>query len=235
MSTMSEETAGRADDPSAARQALVEQLRREGIRDERVLAALSRVPREAFVPEEHAASAYENSALPIGHDQTISQPYVVAMMSESLRLTGRERVLEVGSGSGYQAAVLAELAQSVVSVERVPSLLESARRVLVRLGYGNVELHLAGDTLGWPDGAPYDAILVAAGGPTVPPSLVDQLGPGGRLVMPVGQPRAQQLVLVTRDADGYHETVLGAVRFVPLVGTEAWPDPATLADDPDAR
>jgi protein-L-isoaspartate(D-aspartate) O-methyltransferase len=150
-------------------------------------------------------------------------------MTESLRLTGLERVLEVGTGSGYQAAVLAELVQSVVSVERVPSLLASARQVLENLGYGNVEVHLAHRTLGWPDGAPYDAILVAAGGPTVPTSLLDQLAPGGRLVMPVGQPRAQQLVLVTKDADGYHETVLGAVRFVPLVGAEAWP-----AEDPGA-
>lgn len=190
---------------------------------------MSRVPRQAFVSPELAPSAYLNVALPIGHGQTISQPFVVALMTESLALTGTEYVLEVGSGSGYQAALLAELARSVVSVERVPALLDAARRTLASLGYANVELHLANGTLGWAPGAPYDRILVAAGGPAVPASLLSQLAPGGRLVMPVGRPREQQLVMVQREGNRYPETVLGPVRFVPLVGAEGWPE--NLAPD----
>jgi protein-L-isoaspartate(D-aspartate) O-methyltransferase len=219
------------DDPAAVRQALIELLRRDGIRDERVLAAIGHVPREAFVPAELAASAYANSALPIGHAQTISQPYIVAMMTESLSLQGSEHVLEVGTGSGYQAAILAELARSVVTVERVPSLLAGARQALASLGYLNIELHEANGTLGWPAGAPYDAILVAAGGPKVPPGLLAQLAPGGRLVIPVGKPREQQLVLVEREPAGFREAVLGPVRFVPLLGADGWPiEPAPEND-----
>jgi protein-L-isoaspartate(D-aspartate) O-methyltransferase len=219
------------DDPAAARQALIDLLREEGIRDERVLAAIGRVPREAFVPADLAASAYANSALPIGHAQTISQPYIVAMMTQSLRLAGPEHILEVGTGSGYQAAVLAELARSVISVERVPSLLATARQVLTSLGYQNIELHEANGTLGWQADAPYDAILVAAGGPAVPTSLVDQLARGGRLVIPVGKPREQQLVFVEREGASYRETVLGPVRFVPLVGAAGWPVEAAPDED----
>jgi protein-L-isoaspartate(D-aspartate) O-methyltransferase len=221
------------DSLAAAQRALIEQLRREGIRDERVLAAMSRVPRVAFVPAEFGPDAYQNVALPIGHGQTISQPFVVALMTESLTLSGTEHVLEVGTGSGYQAALLAELAQSVVSVERVPALLDAARRALANLGYTNVELHIANGTLGWPPGAPYDRILVAAGGPAIPASLVDQLAVDGRLVMPVGKPREQQLVIVRRIGGRFDESVLGPVRFVPLVGAEGWPE-SLARDDADS-
>jgi protein-L-isoaspartate(D-aspartate) O-methyltransferase len=220
------------DDASEARRALVDELRREGIRDERVLDAIGRVPREAFVPPPLTSKAYLNAALPIGRGQTISQPFVVAIMSESLGLRGDEHVLEVGTGSGYQAAVLGELAGSVVSVERVSELLEAARRVLDQLGYRNIELHLANGTLGWVPRAPYDRILVTAGGPTVPRSLLDQLAPGGRLVMPVGAPREQRLVLVERDGDSFRETALGPVRFVPLLGAEGWPESEAMPDAP---
>ena len=211
------------DSMAAARQALVDELRREGIRDERVLDAIGRIPREAFVRSDLREDAYRNAALPIGHAQTISQPFVVALMTASLALNGTERVLEIGTGSGYQAAVLAELARSVVSVERVPELLNAARAVLARLGYTNVALHVANGTLGWLPDAPYDRILVAAGGPSVPRSLLQQLAPGGRLVIPIGKPREQQLVLVVRDDEGFQQTSMGPVRFVPLLGEEGWP------------
>jgi protein-L-isoaspartate(D-aspartate) O-methyltransferase len=204
------------------RRLLVDTLRRNGIADERVLAAIGRVPREAFVPNAFADRAYENVALPIGLGQTISQPYVVALMTQELRLTGSERVLEVGTGSGYQAAILAGLAASVVSVERVPGLLESARRALNRLGVANVELHLVSGPLGWPPGAPYDRIIVTAAGPHVPLVLLEQLAAGGRLVMPVGTLVEQRLVLVKKVDDRLEEQTLGGVRFVPLVGEGAW-------------
>lgn len=220
-------------DLASARQALIEQLRREGISDERVLAAMGRVAREAFVPAELYESAYQNAALPIGHGQTISQPFVVALMTATLALVGTEHVLDVGTGSGYQAAVLSRLARSVVSVERVPALLEAARRTLAALAYTNVELHLANGTLGWLPGAPYDAILVAAGGPTVPASLLDQLALNGRLVMPVGKPREQQLVMLQREGGRYRESMLGPVRFVPLLGAEGWPEEPT-SDEVDS-
>jgi len=211
------------DSTVAARQALVDELRREGIRDERVLDAIGRIPREAFVQAALRDEAYRNAALPIGHAQTISQPFVVALMTESLGLNGTERILEIGSGSGYHTAVLAELARSVVSVERVPELLVAAREVLARLGYTNVALHEANGTLGWLPDAPYDRILVAAGGPSVPRSLLQQLAPGGRLVMPIGKPREQQLVLVVRENGVFRQIDLGPVRFVPLLGAEGWP------------
>ena len=204
------------------RRLLVEELRRHGIADERVLTAIGHVRREQFVPGSLADRAYENVALPIGLGQTISQPYVVALMTQELGLTGTERVLEVGTGSGYQAAILARLASVVVSVERVPPLLESARKALDALGFKNVELHLANGTLGWPAGAPYDRIIVTAAGPEVPAVLLEQLAPGGRLVMPVGTLKAQRLVLVQRTNAGFEETNLGGVRFVPLVGEGGW-------------
>ena len=204
------------------RRLLVEELRRNGIADERVLAAIGRVRREAFVPGGLAERAYENVALPIGLGQTISQPYVLALMTQELGLSGSERVLEVGTGSGYQAAILAGLASHVVTVERRPELLESARRALDALGVTNVELHLANGTLGWPPGAPYDRIIVTAAGPEVPAVLLEQLGPDGRLVMPVGTLKAQRLVLVRRTGEDVEETALGGVRFVPLVGAGGW-------------
>lgn len=206
------------------RRELVETLRNKGIRDERVLEAIGRVRREAFVPPRLAEHAYDNTALPIGHHQTISQPLIVALMTEALGLHGSERVLEVGTGSGYQAAILAELAGRVVSIERVPELLAAADAILSRLGYRNLELHVADGSLGWPAGAPYDRIIVTAAGPEVPSSLLRQLAVGGRLVIPVGQRSDQNLVVIERTDDGFVETSLGPVRFVPLVGAGGWPD-----------
>jgi protein-L-isoaspartate(D-aspartate) O-methyltransferase len=204
------------------RRRLVEELRSEGIRDERVLAAIGRVPRELFVGQEHQRHAYRNSALPIGEGQTISQPFVVALMTSELELSGSEQVLEVGTGSGYQTAILAELADRVVSVERHARLLESAGRILAALGYANVELHQSNGSLGWPDGAPYERIIVTAAAPEVPEPLVGQLGAGGRMVIPVGASRQQELVVVTTDGGAVRQRRIGPVRFVPLVGDAAW-------------
>lgn len=208
-------------DFAAAREALVEGLRQE-IRDEAVLEAIRRVPREKFVPEQYQRYAYDDRPLPIGHGQTISQPLMVAMMTEVLRLTGREKVLEVGTGSGYQAAILARLAREVVTVERMEELAESAAQRLRELGYHNVSVNVNERGLGWPPGAPYDAILVTAGAPQIPQSLVDQLAIGGRLVIPVGGRRVQQLLRVVRQRQGTTVTRHGQCRFVPLVGEGAW-------------
>ena len=210
------------DDFGEPRRRLVDELRSEGIKDERVLDALGRVPRERFVGDEQRPLAYQNSALPIGEQQTISQPFVVALMTEELALTGRERVLEVGTGSGYQTAILAELAAGVVSVERHALLSEGAGRLLGALGYTNVELHLSNGSLGWPEGAPYDRIIVTAAAPDVPPPLVEQLALDGRMVIPIGSAAQQELVVVTRRDGGVHQRRLGPVRFVPLVGQAAW-------------
>ncbi|HEX5027607.1 MAG TPA: protein-L-isoaspartate(D-aspartate) O-methyltransferase [Gaiellaceae bacterium] len=210
---------------SAARAAMVErQLRQRGIRDERVLAAMSRVPRELFVPESLAAHAYDDGALPIGQHQTISQPFVVATICSLLSLTGTERVLDVGTGSGYQAAVLAELAAEVVTIERIPELAESARRLLRSMGYENVEVRAGDGSLGVPDRAPFDGIAVAAAAPSVPPALYEQLVDGGRLVLPRGTRHGQDLVLVVRTPNGPVERRSIACRFVPLVGDEGFGD-----------
>ena len=176
------------------------QLRRRGIVDERVLAAMGRVPRELFVPERLRAYAYDDGALPIGHRQTISQPFVVATICSLLGLRGDERVLDVGTGSGYQAAVLAELAREVVTIERIPELAEEARASLVEAGCGNVEVRVGDGSVGVPDRAPFDAIAVAAAAPTIPPALYEQLVEGGRLVVPRGSRWGQELVLVERTA-----------------------------------
>lgn len=198
------------------------QLVGRGIRDERVLAAMRRVPREAFVPDSLADEAYEDGPLPIGEGQTISQPYVVALMCEAARVAPGARVLDVGTGSGYAAAILAEIAAEIVTIERHPALAERARETLARLGYGNVTV-LAGDgSRGVPEHAPYDAILVAAGAPVAPRSLQAELAEGGRLVVPVGPGDMQELAVFTRRGDALEETGLGAVRFVPLVGEEGW-------------
>jgi protein-L-isoaspartate(D-aspartate) O-methyltransferase len=194
-----------------------EQIAARGIRDPRVLAALSRVPRHELVPEEVRAYAYQDQPLPIGQGQTISQPYVVAYMTEQLRLRGDERVLEVGTGSGYQAAVLAELAHEVFSIEIVPELGERARADLARLGYRNVHIRIGDGYRGWPEQAPFDAIIVTAAPGHVPQPLIDQLAMGGRLVLPVGEFN-QELLLLSRDADGIHEEHLIDVRFVPMRG-----------------
>jgi protein-L-isoaspartate(D-aspartate) O-methyltransferase len=193
------------------------QLRRRGITDERVLAAMGRVPREAFVPPELAAVAYDDAALPIGEEQTISQPFIVAAMCELLAPEGSQTVLEVGTGSGYAAAVLDELAQVVVSVERIPSLAARARRALDLTGHADVEVRVADDVLGAPDRAPFDAISVAAATNRVPQALYDQLAVGGRLVLPIGGRGGQRLVRVVRTDTGPVETLSLACRFVPLV------------------
>ena len=208
-------------DFAAARAGLIEQLGAE-IRDERVLAAMRRVPRESFVPPAHQYLAYENRPLPIGFDQTISQPLIVALMTEALELTGVEKILEVGTGSGYQTAILAELGWRVITTERLPSLAESARNALNGLGYTNVEVHLAEDTLGWEREAPYEAIIVTAGAPKVPTDLVAQLAIKGRMVIPVGSRYAQDLYKIVRRRRKNTVQNLGGCRFVPLIARDAW-------------
>ena len=193
------------------------QLRRRGIEDERVLAAMGRVPREAFVPGPIADRAYDDAALPIGEEQTISQPYIVAAMCELLELDGSEHVLDVGTGSGYAAAVLDELAASVVSVERIAVLAERARRALEDTGHGGVKVRVADGALGAPGHAPFQAIAVAAATPVVPRALYDQLALGGRLVLPLGASRGQLLTRVVRTNEGPEQTALIGCRFVPLV------------------
>jgi protein-L-isoaspartate(D-aspartate) O-methyltransferase len=201
-----------------------EQIEARGVRDPRVLAAMRRVPRELFLREGLAELAYQDTPLPIESDQTISQPFVVAYMTECLELAGGERVLEIGTGSGYAAAVLAEIAAEVYTVERYANLARSAEERLARLGYANVHVRCGDGTRGWSEHAPYDAIVVAAGGPEVPASLSEQLAVGGRLVIPVGSTaREQQLLRVTRTApDRFEQERLMAVAFVPLVGAEGW-------------
>ena len=206
-----------------ARDRMVEhQLRRRGSFDERVLEAMSRVPRECFVPEDLRHLAYEDGALPIGCRQTISQPFMVATICQLLGLTGEERVLDVGTGSGYQAAVLAELAAKVVTIERVPELAERARSALAQAGYDDVEVLVGDGSLGAPAWAPFDGIAVAAAAPAIPPALVEQLVEGGRLVIPRGGRWGQRLVLVERTADGARERASVSCRFVPLVGAEGF-------------
>lgn len=206
-----------------ARAQLVEYLRRHRVADDRILAAIGSVDRARFVPPQFAGRAYEDTSLPIGRDQTISQPMVVAMMTQALRLNGSEYVLEVGTGSGYQAAVLGELAAQVITVERIPELRERAATLLAALGYAHVTVHPAQEAPGWAAGAPYDCIIVTAGGPTIPPALLDQLDIGGRLVMPIGTLTEQRLVVAVRTADRPELTDLGRVRFVPLIGSGGWP------------
>ena len=196
------------------------QLRRRGIDDPRVLDAMAQVPREAFVPEQARTHAYDDAALSIGHRQTISQPYVVACICQALALAGDEHVLDVGTGSGYQAAVLAELAADVLSIERVPELALSAREALDAAGYGRVDVIVGDGSLGVPGQAPFDAIAVGAATRRPPPSLLEQLALGGRLVMPVGGARLQRLTLIERTQEGFVTRRLADVRFVPLVGAE---------------
>ena len=197
-----------------------------GVRDARVLAAMRVVPREVFVPPARRAEALDDRPLPIGAGQTISQPYIVALMCEALQLRGDERVLEIGTGSGYGAAVLSRLAATVDTVERVPELADRAARQLADLNLNNVRVHGGDGTLGWPEAAPYDAIVVTAGGPEVPPALLAQLAPGGRLVMPVGSTRRWQvLVRVTHvGPDDFRSESLCDVAFVPLMGAQGWPE-----------
>ena len=206
-----------------ARQKMVEsQLRARDVRDARVLEAIRRVPRHQFVEEALRARAYLDKALPIGEKQTISQPYMVAAMSEALELEGRERVLEIGTGSGYQTAVLSELAESVFSVERIASFVPLARQRLEALGRYNVLIKVGDGTIGWSEHAPYDAILVTAAAPRIPRPLIEQLKVGGRLVLPIGAEESQALIRIRRDEAGVREEALGECRFVKLVGRHGW-------------
>jgi len=208
-------------DLSLARDNLIAKLSLE-ISDKRVLEAMRRVPREAFVPEDQYYAAYEDRPLSIGFGQTISQPYIVALMVQALELEGEDKVLELGAGSGYEAAILAELARKVVTVERISELVEGAKHVLEKLGYSNVKVHLASRELGWSDEAPYGAIIVSAGAPTIPQILLNQLSFGGRLVIPVGSRWQQDLLKVTKRRKGNKVENLGGCYFVPLIGEGAW-------------
>lgn len=198
------------------------QLVRRGITDEGVLSAMRRIPRHLFVEEAFRQRAYGDHPLPIGQGQTISQPFIVALMTSLLALTGREKVLEVGTGSGYQTAVLAEVARRVCSIERIPALAMRARALLEGLGYGNVWVRAGNGTLGWPDEAPFDRILVAAGGPSVPPPLFEQLAEGGLMVLPIGDQTSQTLTLVENAGGQMRMRACGDCSFVRLVGKYAW-------------
>jgi protein-L-isoaspartate(D-aspartate) O-methyltransferase len=209
---------GEGDSYGGYRSRLVEVLRRKGVRDLSVLRAVQMVPRHLFVPESVRHRAYDDTALPIGSGQTISQPYVQARYLELIGLTGREKVLEIGTGSGYQTALLALLASMVFSVERVSHLAQSARTALANSGIRNVTVFVGDGTLGWRSFAPYDAILVSAASPEIPAPLVEQLAPGGRMVIPLGDRASQTLTLVERNDTGVRASTITDVRFVPLVG-----------------
>ena len=202
-----------------ARERMVEtQIKARGIKDERVLKAMLKVPRHLFVDEALRDQAYGDFPLPIGEGQTISQPYIVALMTEALELKGIERVLEIGTGSGYQTAILAELALWVYTIERFPTLLERAKKVLKELGYKNISFKLDDGTLGWKEAAPFDAIIVTAASPDIPPPLVEQLAEGGRMVIPVGDEFSQTLIKGVKKGGKLHTKALEPVRFVKLVG-----------------
>ncbi|MBN2288908.1 MAG: protein-L-isoaspartate(D-aspartate) O-methyltransferase [Candidatus Glassbacteria bacterium] len=205
------------------RKRLVEELAAAGIRDERVLKAFAEVPRHLFVPEPLAPRAYENTSLPLAEGQTISQPLTVARTLQVLALKGEERVLEIGTGSGYQAALLARLADRVFTIERIEVLARRARRVLDSLDFYQVNIRVGDGTLGWSRYQPYDVIVLAAAGPEVPRTLLEQMAPGGRMVAPVGDNSSQQLVLVRRTAQTTTREVIDPCRFVPLIGKDAWP------------
>jgi protein-L-isoaspartate(D-aspartate) O-methyltransferase len=215
---------------SARRDMVDRQLHKRDIRSPRVLEAMSSVPRHLFVPPEHMGDAYTDSPLPIGAGQTISQPYMVAAMAEALLLEGSEKVLEIGAGSGYQAAVLSLLAREVIAVESQPLLADAARIRLVKLGYNNVWIQTGDGSLGWPPEAPYDAILVTAGAPFVPPPLIDQLAEGGRLVIPVGPAKQQELLRILKREGRTTQKSLIACRFVPLLGLFGWPSPSPAGE-----
>ena len=192
------------------------------IHDNRVISAMSRVKRHLFVPQEAASSAYDDTPLPIGFGQTISQPYIVALMTSALDIKSSDKVLEIGGGSGYQAAILAELAAKVITVERIPELAKIASARLLSLGYNNIEVKVAKDKLGWQEEAPFDAILVAAASPAIPDDLLNQLNENGRMVIPVGDRHQQELLRVIKHRDEVEIEKLGACRFVALIGKDAW-------------
>jgi len=206
-----------------ARERMVKsQLIPRGITDQRVLDAMSRVPRHLFVEEALQGEAYNDHPLPIGQKQTISQPYIVALMTQALELKGSERTLEIGTGSGYQTAILSLLSKTVYTVERIRPLLENARKILESLGHSNILFKASDGTLGWRDFEPYDAIIVTAGAPRIPEPLLKQLSDGGRMVIPVGDRSGQDLIRVTRVQNTFREKNLGGCRFVDLVGSHGW-------------
>jgi protein-L-isoaspartate(D-aspartate) O-methyltransferase len=207
------------------RQKMVEeQLLDRGIKDLRVAEAMNRVPRHLFVQRPFQHKAYGDHPLPIGENQTISQPFVVAAMTEALRLTGEERVLEIGTGSGYQTALLAELALQVFTIERIKSLGQNAKRILDQLGYTNINYKIFDGTYGWRDMGPYDAAMITAAGPDVPKTLIEQVKDGGRIVAPIGDSEKQELVVFTRTGDRLQKQVLVSCNFVPLIGKYGWPE-----------
>jgi protein-L-isoaspartate(D-aspartate) O-methyltransferase len=199
-----------------------EQLIARAVRDARVVDAMRKIPRHLFVDAGLVSRAYDDCALPIGEKQTLSQPYMAARMTEALQLTAEDKALEIGTGSGYQTALLAELCFNVFSVEKIRALSRHARALLDRLEYHNIALHVGDGTIGWSDHAPYDAIIVTAGAPCLPKPLLEQLAVGGRMVIPVGDARNQALLRITRDAAGYHQEELEYCRFVKLVGKYGW-------------
>ncbi|MEA2039896.1 MAG: protein-L-isoaspartate(D-aspartate) O-methyltransferase [Thermodesulfobacteriota bacterium] len=200
------------------------QLIARGISDSRVLAVMGEIPRERFVEEALVREAYSDRPLPIGHRQTISQPYIVAYMTEALDLTGKEKTLEIGTGSGYQTAILAELSNKVYTIERIRPHMVKARKILSELGYHNILFKVFDGTIGWKEYEPYDAIIVTAGAPKIPQPFLDQLADGGRLIIPVGNKSSQELIKVTRQKRNYIQKELGGCRFVDLVGRHGWMD-----------
>lgn len=201
------------------------QIKARGIYDPKVLDAMLKVPRHEFVPEDMRPYAYEDRPLPIGEGQTISQPYMVALMTQCMELEGPESVLEIGAGSGYQAAILAEIAANVYTIERFPSLLQRAQEVLARLGYTNYEALVGDGTLGWEENAPFNGIMVTAGAPDVPPSLLEQLADKGRLVIPIGPERYQTLYKIVKKGKKIRREFVTYCSFVPLIGKEGWGNP----------
>jgi protein-L-isoaspartate(D-aspartate) O-methyltransferase len=200
------------------------QIEARGITDPEVIKAMRKVPRHLFVSEALMDQAYSDYPLPIGEQQTISQPFIVAEMTQALQLTPDDRVLEIGTGSGYQAAILAQIAFRVYTIERLHSLYVKARKIFDQLGYHNIVTRYSDGTSGWKDESPFDAIIVTAGAPVVPPVLINQLGMGGRMVIPVGNQYTQDLIKIVRDEKGIHQTNLGGCRFVKLVGEHGWSD-----------
>jgi protein-L-isoaspartate(D-aspartate) O-methyltransferase len=210
------------DFPKARLKMVEEQIISRGIKDAKLIAAVKKIPRHLFVEEALQSQAYNDHPLPIGEKQTISQPYIVALMTEALLLTGKEKVLEIGTGSGYQTAILAELSEKVFSIERIRSLAIRARKLLYELGYFNVEIKIIDGTHGWREESPFDAIIVTAGAPNIPQPLIDQLAMGGKLIIPVGDALVQDLIRVIKTEEGIKKEDLGGCRFVKLIGKYGW-------------